>query len=73
LAAVERISIGALADPANRLMIRAPGRFESPAFQVSGLLIWGFTAALVDQLLKLGGWAQPWDTSVVRDLPMRSS
>jgi len=73
VAAVERISIGALADPANRLMIRAPGRFESPAFQVSGLLIWGFTAALVDQLLKLGGWAQPWDTSVVRDLPMRSS
>jgi 8-oxo-dGTP pyrophosphatase MutT (NUDIX family) len=73
VAAVERISIGALADPANRLMIRAPGRFESPAFQVSGLLIWGFTAALVDQLLRLGGWARPWDTSVVRDLPMRSS
>jgi 8-oxo-dGTP pyrophosphatase MutT (NUDIX family) len=73
VAAVERISIGALADPANRLMIRAPGGFKSPAFQVSGLLIWGFTAALVDQLLRLGGWAQPWDTSVVRDLPMRSS
>jgi len=73
VAAVERISIGALTDPANRLMICGPGGFKSPAFQVSGLLIWGFTAALVDQLLKLGGWAQPWDTSVVRDLPMRSS
>ena len=73
VAAVERISISALTDPANRLMIRGPGAHKSPAFRVSGLLIWGFTAALVDQLLKLGGWAQPWDTSVVQDLPMRSS
>jgi 8-oxo-dGTP pyrophosphatase MutT (NUDIX family) len=73
VAAVERITIGALADPAVRLMIRVPDGHLSPAFRVSGLLIWGFTAALVDQLLSIGGWARPWDTSVVQDLPMRSS
>jgi 8-oxo-dGTP pyrophosphatase MutT (NUDIX family) len=69
VAAVERVKLADLADPAVRLMIRVPTGQESPAFRVSGLLIWGFTAAVVDQLLELGGWARPWDTSVVEDLP----
>jgi hypothetical protein len=72
VAAVERIAVSDLADPAARLMVRGPGGYSAPAFRVSGLLIWGFTAALVDRLLTLGGWAQPWDTSVVVDLPLRS-
>jgi 8-oxo-dGTP pyrophosphatase MutT (NUDIX family) len=72
VAAVERVKLADLADPAARLMVRVPTGQLSPAFRVSGLLIWGFTAALVDQLLKLGGWARPWDTSVVEDLPSRS-
>jgi 8-oxo-dGTP pyrophosphatase MutT (NUDIX family) len=72
VAAVERVRISELADPAARLMVRTPGGHLSPAFRVRGLLIWGFTAALVDRLLALGGWEQPWDTSVVADLPLRS-
>ena len=28
---------------------------------VHGMLIWGFTAFLVDMLLALGGWERPWD------------
>lgn len=68
--AVERIGVHQLADPASRLMVRGPSSgFASPAFRVSGLLIWGFTALLVDRLLHLGGWARPWDTSVIEDLP----
>jgi hypothetical protein len=32
------------------------------------MLIWGFTAALVDRLLALGGWEKPWDVGAVADL-----
>jgi 8-oxo-dGTP pyrophosphatase MutT (NUDIX family) len=72
VAAVERVSISELADPAARLMVRVPSGHVSPAFRVRGLLIWGFTAALVDRLLVLGGWEQPWDTESVVDVPLRS-
>ena len=68
VAAVERVSVAELADPATRLMLRMPGGRSSPAFRVRGLLIWGFTAALVDRLLALGGWEKPWDVSIVADL-----
>jgi 8-oxo-dGTP pyrophosphatase MutT (NUDIX family) len=68
VAAVERVSVGELADPAARLMVRGPGGFLSPAFQVRGMLIWGFTAALVDRLLALAGWERPWDAAQVVDL-----
>jgi 8-oxo-dGTP pyrophosphatase MutT (NUDIX family) len=68
VAAVERISVAELADPAARLMVRVRGRRIGPGFQVRGMLVWGFTAALVDRLLALGGWARPWDTSRVQDL-----
>jgi hypothetical protein len=33
------------------------------------MLVWGFTALLVDRLLALGGWEQPWDTGREEDLP----
>ena len=32
------------------------------------MLIWGFTAVLVDRLLALGGWEKPWDVTRVEDL-----
>jgi len=69
VAAVKRIAVADLADPAVRVMVRGPSGYASPAFRVSGLLIWGFTALLVDRLLTLGGWARPWDTAMVVDLP----
>jgi 8-oxo-dGTP pyrophosphatase MutT (NUDIX family) len=69
VAAVERIPVADLADPANRLMLRLPGGRLSPAFRVGPMLIWGFTAALVDRLLALAGWERPWDAGVVRELP----
>jgi 8-oxo-dGTP pyrophosphatase MutT (NUDIX family) len=68
VAAVERVSVGELADPAARLTVRGPGGFLSPAFQVRGMLIWGFTAALVDRLLALAGWERPWNAARVMDL-----
>jgi len=68
VAAVERVSVAELADPATRLTLRLPNGRGSPAFRVRGMLIWGFTAALVDRLLALGGWEKPWDAGVVADL-----
>jgi hypothetical protein len=26
------------------------------------MLVWGFTAGLLDRLLELAGWSQPWPT-----------
>ena len=68
VAAVERISVSELAAPETRVMVRGPGGYLGPAFQVKGMLIWGFTAVLVDRLLALAGWERPWDTARVIDL-----
>lgn len=61
VAAVLRAPLAVLVDPANRLQVTHPSGFTSPAFEVGGLLVWGFTAGLIDVLLEIGGWAQPWD------------
>jgi 8-oxo-dGTP pyrophosphatase MutT (NUDIX family) len=68
VAAVERVSVAELADPAVRLMVHVRDGRTTPAFRVRGMLIWGFTAALVDRLLALGGWEKPWDVTRVEDL-----
>jgi 8-oxo-dGTP pyrophosphatase MutT (NUDIX family) len=68
VAAVERVGVAELADPAVRLMVRVPDGRTTPAFRVRGMLIWGFTAGLVDRLLALAGWEQPWDKTRVMDL-----
>ncbi|MHC1563485.1 NUDIX hydrolase [Actinomycetospora sp. C-140] len=67
-AAVLRVPIAALADPAARFRVTGPSGYVGPAFAAGGLLVWGFTAGLVDWMLTLGGWARPWDGSDVRDL-----
>lgn len=67
-AAVARVPISELADPANRFTCRHPSGFLGPAFALPGMLVWGFTAALLTLLLQLGGWEEPWDGSVIRDL-----
>ena len=67
-AAVARVPISELVDPANRGRVRHPGGFVGPAFQVADLLVWGFTAGLVDILLTLGGWSAQWDEERYFDL-----
>jgi 8-oxo-dGTP pyrophosphatase MutT (NUDIX family) len=69
VAAVERIGVADLADPANRLMLRFPGGRSGPAFRIGAMLIWGFTALLTDRLLALGGFERPWDATTFRALP----
>lgn len=69
VAAVVRAPLAGLSDPANRFRVRHPSGATGPAFDVDGLLVWGFTAGLLDWLLAAGGIAGPWDETVVRELP----
>jgi len=70
ISAVARVPLAELADPANRLTTRHPSSGRSgPAFQVGDMLVWGFTAMLVDRLLAIGGWERPWDAATMHDLP----
>jgi len=66
---VVRVPLAELLDPANRVSVGHPSGFVGPAFDVRGLLVWGFTAGLLARLFALSGWERPWDASVVRPLP----
>lgn len=67
-AAVVRVPLSVLADPANRVQVSHPSGYVGPAFLVAGLLVWGFTGGLLSALLDLGGWARDWESSRVLDL-----
>jgi 8-oxo-dGTP pyrophosphatase MutT (NUDIX family) len=69
VAAVAVVPIAELADPANRFKVAHPSGWVGPGFEARGLFIWGFTAGLMDRVLVLGGWAQPWDETRTRPLP----
>lgn len=70
VAAVARVPIADLVAPEHRLQVRHPSGWVGPAFAVGDLLVWGFTAGLLDRLLAAGGLDLPWDRAVVRDLPV---
>jgi 8-oxo-dGTP pyrophosphatase MutT (NUDIX family) len=65
---VHRVPIGELADPANRIRVRHRSGYAGPAFKVRGMLVWGFTAGVLNTLLDLGGWTRPWDETRVEEL-----
>jgi 8-oxo-dGTP pyrophosphatase MutT (NUDIX family) len=69
IAAVVRVPLTELLDPANRVSVSHPSGFVGPAFAVRGLLVWGFTAGLLSRLLALAGLERPWDESITRPLP----
>jgi 8-oxo-dGTP pyrophosphatase MutT (NUDIX family) len=71
--AVRRVPVSELVDPANRLRIRHPSGYVGPAFHAGGMLVWGFTAGVLSTLLELGGWAKPWPTGRIEDLPDTSA
>ncbi|HEU0086904.1 MAG TPA: CoA pyrophosphatase [Pseudonocardiaceae bacterium] len=67
-AAVARVPLAMLADPAQRLRVRGPSGYAYPGFVVPGMLVWGFTGGLLDALLAMGGWARPWEPAPMYDL-----
>jgi 8-oxo-dGTP pyrophosphatase MutT (NUDIX family) len=69
VAAVARVPIARLVDPANRFRVQHPSGYIGDAFEVDDLFVWGFTAGLLSRLLEIGGWSLPWNAADVRDLP----
>jgi len=70
VAAVHRVPVSALVDPANRFRLRHPSGYEGPAFLVDELLVWGFTAGVLDAVLRLAGWERPWEPAEILELPL---
>lgn len=68
-ASVARVPIAQLADPSRRGRVRHSSGYVGPAFEVAGMVVWGFTAGLVEALLDLGGWSVPWNPGRMIELP----
>ncbi len=83
IAAVHRVPLVVLADPEHRVRVGAPltsgapsrapaaPRWTGPGFVVGDLLVWGFTALVLDAVLRLAGMERPWQRDRVVDLPRR--
>ncbi|WP_394262794.1 NUDIX hydrolase [Trueperella sp.] len=69
--AIHAVPVRALSDPVNRGTWHYFDGHEGPAFVYGDLVIWGFTAMLLDGLLELADWAQPWDRERVIMVPRR--
>lgn len=69
VAHVARLPIAELVDPENRARVRHPSGWIGPAFQVQGMLVWGFTAGVISALLEMAGWSRPWQPGRILELP----
>jgi 8-oxo-dGTP pyrophosphatase MutT (NUDIX family) len=72
--AVFRVPIHELLDPANRFSVRHPLGWTGPAWMIGprrDVLLWGFTAGVIDALFTFVGWTREWDHEVMRELPER--
>ena len=60
VASAALVPLAELADPDCRFtaVVR---EFRTPGFDVAGYPCWGFTALVLDELLRAGGWEQPWN------------
>lgn len=68
VAAVARVPLSELTEPANRFRVGHPSGTIGPAFAVGGMVVWGFTAGLLAGILTLAGWERPWDRDRVEPL-----
>jgi 8-oxo-dGTP pyrophosphatase MutT (NUDIX family) len=71
LAAVHRVPVSALLDPASRDTWQHARGFTGPGFWIGELYVWGFTAYLLDALFTLLGWTLPWDAARISQIPPR--
>jgi 8-oxo-dGTP pyrophosphatase MutT (NUDIX family) len=70
VARVARVPLADLVDPANRFRVSHPSGYIGPAFGVADMVVWGFTAGLLDAILEAAGLAVPWNRDDVRPLPV---
>jgi 8-oxo-dGTP pyrophosphatase MutT (NUDIX family) len=70
--AVLRVPLDELLDPAHRVTVTHPSGYSSPGFLIGEskeLILWGFTAGLINRLFDYVGLTREWDTSVTSTLP----
>jgi 8-oxo-dGTP pyrophosphatase MutT (NUDIX family) len=70
--AVLRVPIEELLDPQHRVTVVHPLGYSSPGFLIGDskdLILWGFTAGLINRLFDHVGLTRPWDASVQQELP----
>ncbi|MFB9165279.1 NUDIX hydrolase [Arthrobacter psychrochitiniphilus] len=63
-AQVFRVPVRDLLDPENRftaVLTRGGNSYRGPAFAVNGVVVWGFTAGILNYVFHELGWAVPWD------------
>lgn len=70
-ASVLVVPVSVLVDARNRARAYHPSGYTGPAFVVDDHLIWGLTAHLLDGVLELAGWQQPWDHDRLIEVPAR--
>mgnify|MGYP001169820972 CR=1 FL=1 len=72
VARVLSVPLDYLVEPAHRHTVVAPTGWRGPAWELGdGLLLWGFTAGIVDKVLDLAGLALPWDQERTEPVPER--
>ena len=64
---VRMVSLSHLINPAHRLRVGFM-QWSGPAFNIGDRLLWGFTAGIVDSIVRLAGWERPWTGEPVVDL-----
>lgn len=70
--AVFRVPLEELLEPRNRITVTHPSGYSSPGFLIREereLILWGFTAGLINKLFDYVGLTRPWDESKTRELP----
>lgn len=70
--AVLRVPIEELLAPDHRITVTHPSGYSSPGFLVGEakeLILWGFTAGLINKLFDFVGLTRPWDVERTRELP----
>ena len=69
-AQVFRVPVRDLLDPENRftaVLAREGHNYRGPAFVVNGVVVWGFTAGILNYVFQELEWAVPWDEH--REIP----
>lgn len=69
-AQVFRVPVRDLLDPVNRftaVLEREGFTYRGPAFKVNGVVVWGFTAGILNYVFQELGWSVPWDEQ--REIP----
>ncbi len=70
VAAVLRVPLSELVDSGRRVTVVHSLGYRGPGFVVGDLVLWGFTAAVVDRVLLHAGLAVPWDRSRTVPAPL---